>query len=119
MQERHGLSKSEDFTPFIALPLLLEETTFSCRQPPTLLRSRAQFIDARLTAAVRWSLWAEACRNGSKAKPIPTASRLEIQRSLWSIGPDIFTCHMTMVFPGPVSVMVWLLQAGFTSVDSS
>jgi hypothetical protein len=57
----------------------LGETTFSCQHPPTLLRRKAQFIDAQSTATVRCSLWAEACRSGSTAKPIPTASRPEIQ----------------------------------------
>src|ERR1700685_1418502 len=106
MRERRGLSNSEDFTRLIALPLLLGETTFSCRHPQTLLRRKARFIGARLTARVRYSLWAEACRSGSTAKPIQTASRLEIRLSLWSIGPDTSTCHMTMVLPGPVCAMV-------------
>jgi hypothetical protein len=79
MLKRHGLSNSKDFTPIIALPLLLGETTFSWQHPPTLLRRKAQFIDARSTATVRYSLWAEACRSGPTASPIPTASRPEIQ----------------------------------------
>jgi len=52
MLERHGLSNGEDFTPITALPLLLGETTFSYQHPPTLLRRKAQFIDAQSTATV-------------------------------------------------------------------
>jgi hypothetical protein len=45
------------------------------------LRRKVQFIGARSTATARCSLWAAAYRRGSTASPIPTASRLEIQRS--------------------------------------
>ena len=71
--------ESRDFTPIIALPLLLGGTTFSYQHPPTLLRRKAQFNDARSPATVRYSLCAEACRSGSTASPIPTASRPGIQ----------------------------------------
>lgn len=54
----------------------------SCRHPPARLRRKAQFIDARSTATVRCSFWATACRSGSTASSIPTASRPEIQRRL-------------------------------------
>ena len=125
MLERHGLSNSKDFTLIIALPLLLAETTFSCQHPPTNLRRKAQFIDARSTATVRCSLWAEACRSGSTASSIPTASRPEIQWRLRSTDRDAFTCRMTMALPGRIRLIVSLLQAGltsfqagFTSVDS-
>src|ERR1700677_4005853 len=117
MRERRGLSNRKGFTRLIALPLLLGETTFSWRHPQTLLRRKVRFTGARLTATVRCSLWAEACRSASTAKRMQTASRLEIRLSLWSIGPDTFTCHMTMVLPGPVCAMVYVLQAGCTSVD--
>lgn len=82
MLERHGRSNSKDFTPIIALPLLLGATTCSWQHPPTRLRRRAQFIDVRSTATVRCSLWAEGCRSGSTASPIPTASRPGIQSPL-------------------------------------
>jgi hypothetical protein len=59
--------------------LLLGETTFSCQHPPTLLRRKAQFIDVQSTATDRYNVWTEACRSGSTAKPIQTASRPEIQ----------------------------------------
>src|SRR5229473_1799025 len=84
----------------------LGETTFSYQHPPTLLRRKAQFIDARSTATVRYSLWAEACRSGSTASPIPTASRPEIQWPLRSTDRDAFTCRMTMVLPGRVHLIV-------------
>jgi len=44
--------ESRDFTPIIALPLLLGGTTFSYQHPPTLLRRKAQSIDARSPATV-------------------------------------------------------------------
>jgi hypothetical protein len=56
MRERHGRSNSEGFTPIIALPLLLGETTFSCQHPPTLFRRKAQFTDGQLTATFHYSL---------------------------------------------------------------
>ncbi len=73
--------KAKDFTLLIALPLLLGETTFSCRHRSIRSRRRARSTGARSTATVRCSRWMGACRGGPTAKPIPTASRPEIQRS--------------------------------------
>src|SRR6478736_1920785 len=118
MLERHGPSNSKDFTPCIALPLRLAEMIFSCQPPPILLRPRAQFIDAPSTARDRYRLWAEACRGGPRAKPIPTASRPGIPWSLLSTARAAFTFRMTMALPGRTHWIVCLFQAGFASVDA-
>src|SRR5689334_8105482 len=117
MQEPHGRSSSKGSTPCIALLLLLAETIFSCQHPLTLLRPRVRFIDAPSTARTRYSLWAEACRSGPTAKPIPTALRPVILRSLSSTAQAAFTFRTTMAFPGRIPWIACLFPAGFTSVD--
>ena len=59
----------------------LGETIFLCQHPLIRLRLKGQCIDARSTVRVRCSPWAEACRGGLMARPIPTVLRRVIR---WS-----------------------------------